>query len=292
MDRWMVVIQFHYQCGSCLICKQWYQHDKHTICKPSKLPSKYFIIVWQRGDGAVYCCFTALYKQKIGQSVCQLVPKSSSALINVTSQRGVRAFDLIASSLFFENVFKRGPLVDQQEHNTCKAEGWTKKTLVWKQLAPRRRPQPDLKFVTKSWDTFQLVQLKNCEKTFECSWFFLNVWKHSFHDIDRNLSKLIVAKFTPPLPQKPIHHSNIAKVFLQQSNFVSTFLAWVGFDKCRVEAELVRDWSVSAPAPAHRSPSWWSEGSAWFGCSWSILSAESAELVSWAWSILLLDHLG
>ena len=102
MDRWMDVIQFHYQCGSCLSCKQWYQHDKHTICEPSKLPSKYFIIVWQRGDGAVYCCFTALYKQKIGQSVCQLFPKSSSALINVTSQRGVRAFDLIASSLVFE----------------------------------------------------------------------------------------------------------------------------------------------------------------------------------------------
>jgi len=44
------------------------------------------------------------------------------------SQRGLRAFDLIASCSRLENVF--WPLVATCTCATCKAEGWTKKTSV------------------------------------------------------------------------------------------------------------------------------------------------------------------
>ena len=89
------------------------------------------------------------------------------------NQRGLRAFDLIASSLF-ENVFKQGPLVQQQQHfrhrTHAKQRVGLKRHLCGSSW-PRRRPQPDLKFVTQKKDTFQLVLLKNCEKTFYLSWF-------------------------------------------------------------------------------------------------------------------------
>ena len=212
--------------------------------------------------------------------MCQLVPKTNPTLINGTpafQSTWPESFWLDCVLLVFLKMYLNGDHLCISSTTHAEQRVGLKRHLCGSSWPPRRRPQPDLKFVTKNSNTFHYAHLKNFENIFEFSWFLLNIWKPSFHDINWNLSEFFKPngrQIYPP--KKSIHHPNIAKVFLHQLKYFSNFLAWVGSDKCKVEALLVRDWSVSAPAPAHRSPSWWSKGSAWFG--WTGQSGQLSQL--------------
>ena len=97
-----------------------------------------------------------------------------------------------------------------------------KRHLCGSSWPPRRRPQPDLKFVTKKSNTFQYAHLKNFENIFEFSWFLLNIWKPSFHDINWNLSEFFKPNAIPP--KSPFTIQILQKSFSTNWNISQTFL--------------------------------------------------------------------